>query len=236
MKRFAFILLCLLLLSILIPQISPMTMVANTDGLITTAVSDTDATDFLDCLAVEILEEESIQHSIACFAVRQDGVFALGFDSIDTHTVHVYDQTGDFQYGFKFKLPGSFGIFFSGENLLIYSSRGGCTVKYDRASQFAEVHKVTNAPRNNEIIRSLMDGTEAKNSGGTYSLERNIGIMTRSYSKVVFTDGSNEKVLYDISRRHATAVFLKELLVAGFIAVLSFVVPYCINKNKKLKK
>lgn len=236
MKRFVVVALSLLLLSIIVPQISPTEAVANTDGLITTAASETDANYFLDCLDVEVLEKESFQHAIACFAVRDDGMFALGFDSLDTHTVFVYDQEGSFQYGLRFQFPGSFGIFFSGENLSIYSPRGGCTVEYDGVSRFIEVHKVTSAAGNNKIIRSMMNGTEIKNDVGTYTLERNIGIIARSYSRVVFSDGNNEKVLYEISGAHTAAVILKVLFTAGFITVLWLVVTYSIRKNKDQKE
>lgn len=236
MKRFAFVALCLLLLSIIVPQISPTETVADTDRLITTVASETDANNFLNRLDVEVLEKESFQHAIACFAVRDDGVFALGFDSLDTHTVFVYDQAGSFQYGLRFQFPGSFGIFFSGENLSIYSPRSGYTAEYDGVSRFIEVHKVTDAFENNEIISSVMNGAEIKNNVGTYRLERNIGIIARSYSKVVFSDGNNKKVLYEISGAHTTAVILKVLLVAGFIAVLWFMVTYSIRKNKEQKE
>ena len=236
MKRFAFVALCLLLLSIIVPQISPTEAVANTDELITTTVPETDENYFLDRLDVEVLKDETFQHAIACFAVRDDGVFALGFDSLDTHTVFVYDQEGSFQYGLKFQLPGSFAIFFSGENLSIYSPRSGYTAEYDGVSRFVDVHKVTSAFENDKITRSMMDGTEIKNNIGTYTLERNIGIIARSYSRVVFNDGNNEKVLYEISGVHTAAVIFNILFVAGFIAVLWFVVTYNIRKNEGQKE
>lgn len=236
MKRFACIALCLLLISIIVPQISPAETVVNTDELITTAVSETDANYFLDRLNVEVLDDETFQYAITCFAVRDDGVFALGFDSLDTHTVFVYDQEGSFQYGLRFQLPGSFGLFFSDKNLSIYSPRSGYTAEYDGVSRFVDVHKVTDAFGNNEIIRSVMNGAEIKNDAGTYTLERNIGIVARSYSRVVVNEGNNEKVLYEISGAHTVAVILNILLVAGFVAALWFVVTYNIRKNKEQQR
>lgn len=231
MKRFLTVLICAFILSVNLMAI-PLNAIADNDHLETEAISESDRQIFWDSLGVEMQNVAQQQNAIACFAVSPDGDYALGFEDFQSKTVYVFDRMGAFRYGLKMNAQGSFGLFFSGDNLSVYFSRSRYVVTFDADTQCVDVQIVTMAKHNNAIINDLLYGTEKESNIGVYSLERDVGFAERSYARLVVcnNDGSRQ-ILYDISNAHVGKIIASGIFFTGFIVILFIIIRFWTRKN-----
>lgn len=200
----------------------------------TVLISQTKWDGVMENLNVSLVETEKAKSVIACVAVREDGAFALGFDTIAEQAVYVFDSTGEFLYGLTFETPGSFGVYFTGENISIYLARSDIVVTLDSAGQCVAVGRTLSTSSNNATIRDLLNGTERENAAGTYTLERDFGLGDCRYSRLVLyrEDGSKE-VLYDISGAYAVNTIGGTLAFVVFFATLAYIVRFYKKENEE---
>jgi hypothetical protein len=75
---------------------------------------------------------------IFCYAVNEKGWLAIGYRQ---NMVHVYDEHGEFQYGFRFRVNGLYALAFKGDNLVIYLCRSDIAVEIDPAGNCVRAEK-----------------------------------------------------------------------------------------------
>lgn len=104
-------------------------------------------------------------------------------------------------------------------------------VTFDRSGQCVAFRRVPPTSSNNARIKEVLDPTRIECNGDVYTLERDLGISMRSYSRCVRTtpDGSRT-VIYDVSAEHNVGVVLT---IGG---MLLFIAPIVIRVVKKHRK
>ena len=173
---------------------------------------------------IKLLTEEGIRRSVACFDVNEDGLVAIGFDVSPRPQVYLYDSNGQFLYGYEFECMGSYGIKLIGNNLAIYFVRSDYIEIYDAEGNGIDAMRVPNTEANRAWKSDMIDPVEIEVNGNTYSLERDIGLIMRSYSRLVRLDEQgNRTVLYDVSVRHNIGVVIGVILFVGFVSLLTVV-------------
>lgn len=145
-----------------------------------------------------LLSTEVIGKPIACFDVSSNGLIAVGFDS-DPKTINVYDESGNFLYGYQFKCEGTYGISFEGDNLAVYFCRGELVQLYDSQGQGIRAYRVLRTQNNQEQEHALIYPMEKWVNNTHYSLERDFGILMRSYSRLVSRGQNIETIIYDVT-------------------------------------
>lgn len=97
----------LLLLGILNEKI---TVFAMNTGFSTEALSDEQKKTFLSNVNISSVDSVTQKRGIECFDVNDEGLIAIGFSDSERKTVAVYNSEGVFQYGYKFRAEGIFGL------------------------------------------------------------------------------------------------------------------------------
>jgi hypothetical protein len=192
--------------------ITPVTAMQNRDE------SDIDGARFLD---LSVFNTISSERTIQCFDVNEQGWFAIGYRG---NKINVYDQNGDFQYGYQFSCNGDYGITLLSENIIIYIVRGGTIAEFDPEGKLVSVEK---AIFTQDIMNNIICRTSKLIGSTTYSLERDIGFFSGDYSRLVSTQENGEReVLYDVTPLgYLFGIFHYLVLVAfpvlGFLAIHS---------------
>lgn len=159
------------------------------------AESDNDLTARINkSLDIASLDQGPKERVIFCYAVNENGWFAIGYRQ---NMVHVYDEHGEFQYGFRFRVNGLYALDFKGDNLVIYLCRSDIAAEIDPAGNCvrAEKEDFVDGP-----LKDVFHPSSTKIGSITYSLERDIGIIDGAYSRLVATDeDGNRTVLYDVT-------------------------------------
>lgn len=200
-------------------------------GFYTEEVPEDKQESFLSNIELELLDEIQGTPSIACFAVSNDGTVALGFNTGPKKTVYVYDLEGKFLYGYAFSCSGDFGILLDGGWLSVYFCRSDMLVTFDRSGQCVDFQRVPPTSSNNARIKEVLDPTRIECNGDVYTLERDLGIFMRSYSRCVRTtpDGSRT-VIYDVSSDHNVGVILA---IGGMLLFIALILIRVIKKHRR---
>lgn len=167
-----------------------------------------------DSLDITALSQGPKERVIFCYAVNEKGWFAIGYRQ---NMVHVYDEHGEFQYGFRFHVDGLYALDFKGDNLVIYLCRSDIAAEIDPAGNCvrAEKEDFVDGP-----LKDVFHPSSTKIGSITYSLERDIGIFDGAYSRLVATDeGGNRTVLYDVTVTGYFAGVSHYFLVLAFPAI-----------------
>lgn len=59
---------------------------------------------------LKLITEKPPSYSVLFFYVSEDGLIALGSESLDEKIISVYSKDGNFMYGYTFSCDGSYGI------------------------------------------------------------------------------------------------------------------------------
>lgn len=190
-----------------------------------------DAQTFKETIAksmeLKTIEDDSQKKVIQCFAVRNDGWFAVGHPG---NTIYIYDQNGNYQYGYQFYTGGAdYGIAFSGDNLAIYLLRGETIAVYN-AEGVCISAKETRFSK--QIIDDVRRSTSKKIADTQYILERDIGLFWDDYSRLVKIDEQGKhKVLYDATTAGYAAGLLQNTMVIGCIISFVGACVFTVKKN-----
>lgn len=198
--------------------------------IVTESVSEEERNSLVSGTDISLLNSGIARKSIACFDVNERGLIAIGFDAQPRPEIHIYDNEGTFLYGYSFNCNGSFGIEFVGDNIAIYFVRGEYIHIYDHTGTNLDVRRVLNVAQNESWVSNIIDPTLKTVGGDHYRLERDIGLSTRSYSRLVKTDGQgHQTVIYDVSAEHN----FRFAVISIF--VIAFVTMFIIQFSKKLR-
>ena len=143
---------------------------------------------------VSVLHNGLKERAIQRFDVNEHGWFAIGY-GVDI--IHIFDQNGTFQYGYRFDCDSGYGITFQGDLLGFYLIRSETMAYFDPSGNCVSAEKVDlSIEERNALVHRVN-----KQVGNTqYALERDIGLFDGDYSRLVATDAlGNENVLYDVT-------------------------------------
>lgn len=214
-KEIALICLCMMLL------IQPVHASQNTgDGMET--VPDSRKEQILSNIQLELITREISHASIQCFDVNPSGFVAIGLNTSPQKAIYVYDQRGEFQYGYTFNCSGDFGINWTGEVLKIYFVRSGLAVHFDSSGQCIQMEMINESAGNRQYLKDAFFATERKCNGKTYCLESDMGIFTMTYSRLAAIDSEGVKqILYSAQTEDFSFALITGIIILsfGFLAI-----------------
>jgi len=183
-----------------------------------------------NALEVEVFYQEETTHIIKCFDVNESGSYAIGFRN---NTIHVYDPLGKFQYGYRFHTEGTYGISLKENSIVIYLGRSGIAAEIDSAGRCINAENVIFTKAFNE---NVMDRTHKQIGKVNYSLERDIGVFSGFFSRLVKMDENDVRtVLYDAtSRAYLHGVIEYLVLISFSIGVISVFVTKVIIPSRRI--
>lgn len=191
------------------------------------SLSEEEKASFLKSIHFEVLEGAHSNDGIRSFDISEDGTVALAVGNSD---IYVYDPSGNFQYGFRLKPQGVFGIEFLDSFLTIVFARGDQIIFIDQSGVCADVRKASNTNAHHNKVAKILNRTTKEISKGSYQLERDIG-FGNSYSTLVAIDGQgNRTVLHDFTTPHLTKQIITIISIGSFL-VFHLRLMYVQRKN-----
>lgn len=180
-------------------------------------------------LEVSVFHEIYTEEVIKCFDVNEDGIFAIGYSN---NTIHLYDAYGSFQYGYRFKTDGTYGIALKGNNIVIFLGRSNIAVEIDPSGKCVDAEEVYFSK---EIVANVINRTYKQIDNTSYYLERDIGIFNGDYARLVKVDeNGNRNILYDVTIKGYFAGALHYLTLSICpLAGVSFLLLKAKNKKHK---
>lgn len=225
MRRFL-----LFIISIIV--ISQFVLIASASviGLEATPVSEEDLQKYIDNSNIQISSAPSMDRSISCFDVSENGLIAVGLPGTPD-TIHIYDSKGIFQYRYIFECDGIWGIGFVDDCIAIYYVRGDLIKLIDTNGQIIAVYDVPLTSANHAQIYNLIDRTSKQINDKTYHLESSIAIFEAPYSRIIeiSADGTT-RVIYDVTFAHTFRTVIGVILIISFFA---FFIRGLIQKEKE---
>lgn len=212
--------------------ICPFSAQAAMLGFVTEDVSETDKAAVLDRMDLDTVQDDSYRAGIQCFAVDQNGRYALAVGKGSNCRIYVYDHSGKFQYGCSFRSEGTFGIEFCEKKLLLHFNRGDTVLFIDESGKCVDVQKADDPIQHGIFIKEIRNQTTKIIGEKIYSLERNLNIGD-SYSRFVIDENGKRMVLYDVTSDH---IVKQVMLVASPICFFTFVFYGLAEKQNKKEK
>ena len=213
--RYFFTIILLLLLLV----VGDVKVLAMNTGFSTELLPEDDVNTLLKNVNLSMLTVEPQKEAIECFAVNEEGVFAIGCSSSENKTVCIYTSDGAFQYGYSFKCSGNFGIELDKSILNIYLVRSDVAIAVDSEGEVKSVLKIQNTSENNSYWNDCVFSTRRRIGDAEYFLKNDMGILNlfaSSYSQLITTNKYGEKIiLYDVN----SAQFSNMIAVVGGVLV-----------------
>lgn len=187
---------------------------------------------------LKLITEKPPTYSVLCFDVSEDGLIALGSESLDEKIISVYSKDVDFIYGYTFSCDGSYGIEWDGNNLIIYFVRSDVAAMFDEKGNCLELKKIPVTFKNNSYWNDYVFSKERTVGNSKYSLKNDMGpfnLFASSYSQVIMTasDGSIN-VIYDVNNDQLIKTIFVFTGVVLFIAVVLRRILIEFKRNYKL--
>ena len=192
----------------------------------TKELPDVEKMEFFSRMRLERIEEPQEKKGFSCFDVNENGAIIIGTHNKGKDAVLVYDSSGVFVVGFAFLDNGSFGVQWSGENIVLYKVRSNLAVLLDMDGNCLDMRTIQETDKNtdywnNRIFANkrtvgetayyALRGSDIKKSSGFIKLG--------SYRKLVADMPQQQIVLYE-----ATGVNGALLLAIGVPTIFALVV------------
>ena len=194
-KRMAILIIVLSLIGI------PLTVSATDTGLATEVLSSEEISKFSE--KSEFIKITSPSPMAAsCFDVRDDHMVVIGANAGDTAVITVYDDCGNFQYGFTKEELGSFRVMWSGNDIAYYSIRSALLYKINRDGRITNISRVANTMENSIYDRDVLQSTTRTVDNTTYHMTNELAIADRlpgTFKKIIKADTAGTTVIYDAS-------------------------------------
>lgn len=198
---------------------------ATNAGFTTTQLQPDTAESVLTNMELSFLTEEPMKQAFSCFDVSENGSFAIGTESSSYRTVCIYSPDGRFQYGYRFRSYGTFGIELEGNILRIFLVRSDIVLSLDPYGQVIHIAEVENTSENNSRWTYILY-TNRRNIGDRKYIAGNgnrlLNILTSNYGKLTLqaSDGI-ETIVYDAGYGHLirNAVIVIAFVLIGIVCV-----------------
>lgn len=193
----------------------PFTASAIVDGLDTSPMSDEEVTDLIKQYDIEKLTSYT-PLTIKCFDVRDDHMIVMGASVGDeTAVIVVYDDQGNFQYGFEKEVAGAFRVMWSGNDIAYYGIRGSRLAIINESGEVIDIRRVANTTENSVYDQKVLLSTTRTVDNCTYRMTNGHPItdaLSGSYKKIIKTDEEGTTVIYDATANRRVR------LVKGLVA------------------
>lgn len=197
-----------------------------------TAMSD-EAEAFLSRIGIYPWSDDGVARGIQCFDVNGQGYSAIGFDGPSTPIkyVGIYDQEGNFVYGYTFKCTGSYLLeWIDEEQLAIYWLRGSVRATFDQDCKCREYFPYEYDTAMSRHLNTLQKTTRQINED-RYVIDTGNSVLTKlatSYSSLVRVSSDGvEHMIYDGSSSSSVS----GLLVIVLICFIAFAVIYSYKRH-----
>ena len=193
---------------------------------------------FLSNINLTRMTEEPPQNTILCFDVNEHERIAIGTKDSQNKYVSVYDERGEFQYGYRFVCNQSFGIQWDGDNFIIYFVRSDVAALFDLDGNAIELRLIEDTPENSSYWDHTVFANEKRVHQNRYLLKNNMGLFgafSFSYSQLLKLEPSgNGTLLYDVSERQTTQTIVGLIVIALFVIFVLTVVLRQLFKAKNM--
>lgn len=198
---------------------------AGFKNYVTASISEEEQEQFFTNLRnFELITKADEYHSIDCFALSEGGLIALGFDTSDDAIIYVYNEDGEFLYGYRFlNNHCAFAIFFEGENLSVYWGKTEYIGSFDSGGNCLQLRKVVTSPKNSDAYyNDRYRPASGKIGERQYYADRGLGISTKYIRFTVVDNQGAEQVIYDVSEEHnsSAVIYCVILLLISLFIVL----------------
>lgn len=198
-----------------------------------------DQTTALEKLQLEKTNEKADYSRLLTFAVSKEGLLAVGF--YDKSAINVYDDKGNFLYGYRFNPNDrrTYSLEYDNENLQIIlwsSSRQVVTVK--NKGESVEIQNIPKTAEFNIYLEQIHNSNMKMVNEVSYEMCNGGNELTRiffnGYTQVVKKDKlGNVNILVDVSETANKKIMFVSVGIIILIIVVISVLIY--NKNKKYK-
>ena len=154
-------------------------------------------------IRIKKLNKQFKSGGIESFSISESGKIAISLDkNSDISIFNIYDNQGNFQYGYEYSKNGIVGIYWIDDKLAIYSSRGGLVFTIDENNNILNIQKVIDNSRNDEFSSFLQFQNEIVVDNNKYIISKNpgpfpINIITSPSKLVKIEAHGNQTVIFD---------------------------------------
>ena len=197
--------------------IIPIESFAMNTGFSTQAYNKTIKTSF------EFLKKEPPQKPIECFSVSEDNKIAIGASSNENRYVSIYDENGNYLYGYSFNDEGTFGVEWEQSELLIILVRCGLIVKINHKGNIVRIDQIENTVDNSIYLHNNVFAKSKIVNGNKYELNNDMGILNIFASKYSTLAKTNldgvQTVIYDVHNDYLIILLVSIIGVVLFITI-----------------
>ena len=231
MNKFVrWLLILIAILGTTIPTLSA--AAATTDDL-----TDADRETFLSNISLTLLSVEPEKDEIDCFDVSAEGLIAIGTRGSDGAKILVYNENGEFQYGYSFQAGQAFAVAWEEANLVIYFARSDIAAGFDRNGNNISLTSVETNTQYYDFWLDKIMSAQCVMNGKTYIARTGVGLLSfaaTGYSQLAVIDShGQESVLYDISAHYRVIVLLRIAAVLLFAAFVVWMIIRSISRHGK---
>lgn len=181
---------------------------------------------------VKVTEEPALPAK--CFDVREDNTIVIGSSSANNAVIAVYDDTGNFQYGFETQEYGTFRVMWNGDSIVYYSIRGERLYEIDSNGKIVNIENVISSTENSVYDQKVLTSTTRTVGDSTYYMtngNRFVDAFSASFGKIIKEDTNGKVIAYNASDGQLMRTVWRLVLFVVFLA-------FCIilNVKKHFKK
>ena len=228
--------LLVLLYTLTLAAVFSVNAIATGTGFSTYLMPKDEAESFIQNINLTVISEEPAKAAIECFDVADNGVIAVGHGSSNRKNVSIYDGSGKFQYGYTFECYGSFGLEWSGTDLVLYFVRGDVALGVSQDGTISEACYIQNTAENNSHWNSFVFATERNHGDTNYRIENDLGIFNltaSNFTRLVVTNADgDENIIYDVNSEQLFKMIILSVFIVVFVGLAVFAI---IRKMKELR-
>lgn len=192
---------------------------------------------FLKNVDLKLITEKPPSYPVLCFDVNEDGMIALGSESLDEKIISIYSIDGDFMYGYTFNCSGSYGIEWDKNNLIIYFVRSDVAAMFDEKGNCLELKKIPITAENNSYWNDYVFSKQRTVGNSEYTLKNDMGpfnLFASSYSQLIKTDSDGSTtVIYDVNNDQ----LIKTIFIfIGIVLLIAIVIGKVVLEFRKAEK
>ena len=223
MERKCCILITLLVL-ILLPCVEALAM---DTGFSTEMMPEDMQENVIDYMDITMLDEAPKSKIISCFDVNENGLIAIGSNTMLEQIISVYSADGEFLYGYEFELDGMFGVEWDEDLIIIYTVCGDSAIAVDKTGKIVEILDIIDTPESDEYWDTVFS-TRRVVGQDKYTIRNDMGILNlflSSYSQLLKTDVNGETtIIYDVNTFHLIKTIFIVLAIIIFVGIVTTLV------------
>lgn len=204
-------------------------------GFSTESLSEDLVDKFLVNVNITLVADEPQKRAVECFDVSKDGRIAIGCGDSEIKTVSIYTSEGCFQYGYRFKCSGIFGVELHENMLIVYFVRSDVALAVSPEGKVLDVVKIQDTIENNSYWNRSVFAKTREVGDYEYVLRNDMGILNSfasSYSQLVVIDTSGvERIIYDVNTTHFQDMSTRVVSALVFICLIAVVVIWEIIRH-----